>query len=394
MVDSKENLGDSFNRVRKPEVCIPGVIDDCLSGTPSPARGKRATSGYIATSFPQASTTSVAQQNSPPAPRIVVASPPQTLPVSPSDNQPAYSPDDMSSILSEEASIILSPGQAVIAQRQQIGAISPQETMSHTEELQAFSCRGSTQSGSTYRSCEYLTPEATPRISCGVGATSGQRSSGQRPTSALIAPSGQPQPPSKDVSVCARTGTVIPSVPPMPSAALRSENARNVELPCLTPPDCCGSDEGLPEVLPLPKRPYSAAIDDFASCRSSSSQGSRRQTDSARRELCYPPNVLSAARHGRYADVEAALIAGFVPNYADSYGNTIFHIACQNGRRRIAKLALKYGCDINARNMKGNTGLHFLFAYGYPDIAEYFIKKGANECITNSLGKTAREGIK
>jgi len=49
---------------------------------------------------------------------------------------------------------------------------------------------------------------------------------------------------------------------------------------------------------------------------------------------------------------------------------------------------------MNAQNMKGNTGLHFLFAYGYPDIAEYFIKKGADEFIINTVGKTAREGIK
>lgn len=103
---------------------------------------------------------------------------------------------------------------------------------------------------------------------------------------------------------------------------------------------------------------------------------------------------MSAARHGRYTEVESALLAGFVPNYADSYGNTAFHIACQNGQRRIAKLMVKYGCEMNRQNMKGNTGLHFLFAYGYPDIAEYFLKKGADEFIRNALGKGARAGIK
>jgi ankyrin repeat protein len=133
----------------------------------------------------------------------------------------------------------------------------------------------------------------------------------------------------------------------------------------------------------------------FAASRSSSSSATRhRGREAALKETCYPPNVLSAARHGKYTEVEDALKAGFVPTYADSYGNTIFHIACQNGRKRIAKLALKYGCDVNVQNMKGNTGLHFLFAYGYVDMAEYFIQKGADEYIKNGVGKTSREGIK
>lgn len=108
----------------------------------------------------------------------------------------------------------------------------------------------------------------------------------------------------------------------------------------------------------------------------------------------YPPQILSAARHGRRAPVEAALMGGLSPNYADEYGNTLFHIACQNGSKRVAKVVVKYGCDMNAQNSKGNTGLHFLFAYGYPDLGEYFIKKGADENVRNGLGNAARQGIK
>lgn len=104
--------------------------------------------------------------------------------------------------------------------------------------------------------------------------------------------------------------------------------------------------------------------------------------------------VFSAARHGRHKEVEAALVDGFDPCFEDTFGNTIFHIACQNGNKRIAKLAIKYGGDMDARNLKGNTGLHFLFAYGYPEIAEYFIEKGADENVLNEAGKTAREGIR
>eukprot|EP00928_Gymnodinium_smaydae_P056672 TRINITY_DN40004_c0_g1_i1.p1 TRINITY_DN40004_c0_g1~~TRINITY_DN40004_c0_g1_i1.p1 ORF type:complete len:323 (-),score=63.59 TRINITY_DN40004_c0_g1_i1:179-1147(-) len=104
--------------------------------------------------------------------------------------------------------------------------------------------------------------------------------------------------------------------------------------------------------------------------------------------------VFSAARHSRHKDVEAALVAGFNPIEVDTFGNTLFHVACQNGNKRIAKLAIKYGGDMDMQNYKGQTGLHFLFGYGYPDIGEYFIEKGARDDILNESGMTAREGIR
>lgn len=114
----------------------------------------------------------------------------------------------------------------------------------------------------------------------------------------------------------------------------------------------------------------------------------------ATEDLLNPTRVFSAARHGRHKEVEEALVAGFNPTFADTFGNTLFHVACQNGNKRIGKLAIKYGGDMDAQNIKGQTGLHFLFAYGYPDVAEYFIEKGADETIQNEFGKTAREGLK
>ncbi|CAE8616868.1 unnamed protein product [Polarella glacialis] len=107
-----------------------------------------------------------------------------------------------------------------------------------------------------------------------------------------------------------------------------------------------------------------------------------------------PRQVYSSCRHGRHKEVEACLVAGFDPNFQDSFGNTLFHVSCQNGNKRIAKLAIKYGGDMDAQNVKGHTGLHFLFSYGYPDIAEYFIEKGADDSIQNDFGKTPEEGIR
>jgi len=107
-----------------------------------------------------------------------------------------------------------------------------------------------------------------------------------------------------------------------------------------------------------------------------------------------PRHVFSAARHGKHKEIDVALQEGFDPNSVDNFGNTIFHIACQNGNKRIAKAAIKYGGNMEAQNKKGNTGLHFLFAYGYHEIAEYFIEKGASEDVTNDNGHRPRDGLK
>jgi len=156
-----------------------------------------------------------------------------------------------------------------------------------------------------------------------------------------------------------------------------------------------------PEINKVPSRKkrhaYAAAFDAFAPPprpdESSASGRKEREPEDAEGSLD-PRVVFSSARHGRHKEVEASLAAGFDPFYADSFGNTLFHVACQNGIKRICKLAIKYGGDMNAQNLKGNTGVHFLFAYGYADVGEYFIEKGASDEIRNEVGKTAREGIR
>jgi len=130
-------------------------------------------------------------------------------------------------------------------------------------------------------------------------------------------------------------------------------------------------------------------------------------------------NVFSFARHNRTKDLERLLDESGIPaNIRDPYGNTILIVACQNGLKRIAKLALRRGADINARNVrcslvlslflsvqrthththtqqyKGNTCLHFCFAYGYGDtLGRYLISKGADSNIRNVAGLTCFEGL-
>jgi ankyrin repeat protein len=68
-----------------------------------------------------------------------------------------------------------------------------------------------------------------------------------------------------------------------------------------------------------------------------------------------------------------------------SAGNTLLHVSSQNGRKRVAKLLLRSGADLNAQNNNGPV-LHFSFSYGFSDLGKYFISKGADDSILNKSG--------
>eukprot|EP00957_Ditylum_brightwellii_P173796 13231082-Ditylum_brightwellii.AAC.1 len=72
-------------------------------------------------------------------------------------------------------------------------------------------------------------------------------------------------------------------------------------------------------------------------------------------------DIFSFARHNKVKEVEDLLIRGVPVNATDENGNTILLTGCQNGSKRIAKLALRCGANINACNNRGNTALHFSF---------------------------------
>eukprot|EP00562_Extubocellulus_spinifer_P019116 CAMPEP_0178583146 /NCGR_PEP_ID=MMETSP0697-20121206/24107_1 /TAXON_ID=265572 /ORGANISM="Extubocellulus spinifer, Strain CCMP396" /LENGTH=208 /DNA_ID=CAMNT_0020218935 /DNA_START=14 /DNA_END=640 /DNA_ORIENTATION=+ len=78
-------------------------------------------------------------------------------------------------------------------------------------------------------------------------------------------------------------------------------------------------------------------------------------------------------------------------NKCDEYGNTLLHIAAQNGNARIAKLLISKGANPNHQNREGQTPGHFALAYKFYDFASWlFDPKGgkANDMLTNvySLG--------
>ena len=106
--------------------------------------------------------------------------------------------------------------------------------------------------------------------------------------------------------------------------------------------------------------------------------------------------LFSACRHGKYGDIETAIT---MPEWTlpidaqDNAGNTLLSIACQNGNKRIAKLCLRRGADINKQNLAGQTNLHYCFSYGFEDMAEYLMDKGADDSLLNADGLTCYEGL-
>lgn len=77
-------------------------------------------------------------------------------------------------------------------------------------------------------------------------------------------------------------------------------------------------------------------------------------------EMDTEEDIFSLTRHSRYEQVHRLIVEQKVPiDIRDANGNTILSIASQNGNKRIVKLALRYGCDINATNV--SIQFHSLF---------------------------------
>jgi ankyrin repeat protein len=75
------------------------------------------------------------------------------------------------------------------------------------------------------------------------------------------------------------------------------------------------------------------------------------------------------ARHGRCDEIDRILNKGIPIDVRDEYGSSLLIIACQNGNKRVAKLVLRRGANINGRNNKGNTALHYCNHFGYGEIS-------------------------
>ena len=106
--------------------------------------------------------------------------------------------------------------------------------------------------------------------------------------------------------------------------------------------------------------------------------------------------MMTFIRHGKYSEIESMLDnpEWTLPVDAkDTHGNTMFSIGCQNGNKRIGKLLLRRGADMDTTNLLGQTPLHYCFAYGSQELAEYLLAKGADDSIMNADGLTCYEGL-
>lgn len=109
-----------------------------------------------------------------------------------------------------------------------------------------------------------------------------------------------------------------------------------------------------------------------------------------------PSNVVvfSFVRHNRYEAVEELIQQDpSVLSYSDDKNNSLLHVACQNNNRRVAKLLIKAGINLNKQNKNGNTALHYCYAYAFTQLAEFLIAKGADESLSNNDGKLPYEGL-
>jgi len=85
----------------------------------------------------------------------------------------------------------------------------------------------------------------------------------------------------------------------------------------------------------------------------------------------------------------------FVLNKTDENGNTLLHVAAQNGNIRISKLLLQKGCDPNHQNRQGQTPGHYSISYQFFDFASWLFGDscGANDELLNVFGLGPYDGL-
>ena len=113
----------------------------------------------------------------------------------------------------------------------------------------------------------------------------------------------------------------------------------------------------------------------------------------ARRQKPADHPVFRAIRRGRVAEA-AALLAGPSGSFSDAagvrdaFGNTPLIVAAQFGRKRVTKMCVRAGADLDAVNRRGHGALHYCYSYGHFELGEYLVHKGARASLRDADGKT------
>ena len=94
----------------------------------------------------------------------------------------------------------------------------------------------------------------------------------------------------------------------------------------------------------------------------------QRQDKSERKNIAMFDKIARCIRHGNFPEMDTLMneASWKVPiDYTDDVGNTLLIICCQHGNKRMVKLCLRKGCDMNKQNCNGHTCLHYAFGYGF-----------------------------
>lgn len=104
--------------------------------------------------------------------------------------------------------------------------------------------------------------------------------------------------------------------------------------------------------------------------------------------------LFTRCRNNRVNQVEEMFASGVPVSTEDEHGNQCIHIGMQSGSKRMVKLCLRWGADINAQNKQGQTALHYGFAYNYSELFAYLVKKGADQTKLNFFGYSPYDGLR
>ena len=96
---------------------------------------------------------------------------------------------------------------------------------------------------------------------------------------------------------------------------------------------------------------------------------------------------------GHVDGVEECLDQEVAIENRDEHGNTLFIISAQQNNKKMIKMLLRRGADVNAQNSTGNTALHYANEYKFNKLSEYILNKGGNDTLLNTKGLTCYEGV-
>ena len=86
------------------------------------------------------------------------------------------------------------------------------------------------------------------------------------------------------------------------------------------------------------------------------------------------PNLLNVVLNGDIEEAKRLIEAGADVNSEDQHGNSVLHIAAQNGRAGVIEDLILKGADVNKGNNHKNTALHLAAQNGWNDVTASLLK--------------------